>query len=145
MLDYAVVDECRQKPFIRTTNVVGRDCRLFTVIRNVISTGAAAAGAADLGCLDHAYFLRETGGLLQRARAAQHSLLRDFARGQAGDGGASERHSALEELIAVLASHRCRLARVRAQDTGTDWGLAPGGGCQGHSALQGLMAILACH
>lgn len=93
----------------------------------MISIGAAAAGAADLGCLDHAYFLRETGGLLQRARAAQHSLLCGFARGQAGEGPAFERHSALEELIAVLASHRCPLAPCESARYGDSLGPRAGG------------------
>jgi len=65
---------------------------------------------ADLGCLDHAYFILETQRLLGRTQAAQNKYYTEaFGYGRRGSDTAEDAFVVLGEVIGSLLNHRQQL------------------------------------
>ncbi|KAL3143792.1 hypothetical protein ABBQ32_003620 [Trebouxia sp. C0010 RCD-2024] len=63
--------------------------------------------AADLGCLDHAYFTTETRRLISRATSAQHAVYRNVQNcGRAGTSDSDQAYGILSDVIANLNSYK---------------------------------------
>lgn len=72
-----------------------------------LSSQQRARVEADLGCLDHAYFVAETRRLISRATAAQHAIFRNAQNcGRAGTAESDQAYGILANVIASLNSYK---------------------------------------
>ncbi|GMH32897.1 hypothetical protein BSKO_00731 [Bryopsis sp. KO-2023] len=73
----------------------------------------------DLACLDHSYFIAETGRLLRRAQSCQDMFYsRAFGSSRAGSEKAEQSYLALGEVIGTLTSQRVILEQGSQFDPG---------------------------
>lgn len=87
--------------------------RLAPPCREECGGADGGGGAADLDCLDHGYFIVESGRLLQRAEALQDRLCRDAFGCGRRDRGAEQALCALSDAVASIQALRAELGRER--------------------------------